>query len=397
MPNLSDPAVQIRAAISALPAYVPGARAQGAIKLSSNENPFPPSPAVVEAIAAAAGGVNRYPDMAARELVEELAGRLGVEPAQIVAGNGSVAVLAHVLATVCEAGAPSDVVMPWRSFEAYPITVEIAGGRCVKVPLTADHRHDIHALAAAVRPSTKALLVCSPNNPTGSLVTRAELEWLLSNVPSSVLVILDEAYLEFARAGSGGGVVSGAGAGGAGSSEAQAVVADVPGGRSEGAAGGTSAHDVHDGISLIERYPNLVVLRTFSKAYALAGARVGYAVASPQVAAAIRATATPFGVNSLAVAAACAALAEEERMRAQVTELVAERERVAAALTEAGWSVAESRANFVWLSTAEQDAGVVLERCRAGNVLVRPFPEGVRISIGAPAENDALLAALGQR
>ncbi|WP_371164054.1 histidinol-phosphate transaminase [Buchananella felis] len=392
MPNLDASAVQIRAAIRALPAYVPGARAQGAVKLSSNENPFPPSPAVVAAIAAAAGGVNRYPDMAARELVEELAQRLGVEPAQIVAGNGSVAVLAHVLAAVCESGTPSDVVMPWRSFEAYPITVEIAGGRCVQVPLTADHRHDIHALAAAVRPSTKALLVCSPNNPTGSLVTRAELEWLLSNVPSSVLVILDEAYLEFARAGSGGGVASGAG-----SSEAQAVVADVPGGRSEGAAGGTSAHDVHDGISLIERYPNLVVLRTFSKAYALAGARVGYAVASSEVAAAIRATATPFGVNSLAVAAACAALAEEERMRAQVTELVAERERVAAALARAGWSVAESRANFVWLSAAEQDTAVVLERCRAGNVLVRPFPEGVRISIGTRAENDALLAALGQR
>lgn len=383
--------VQIRPAIAALPSYVPGARAVGAVKLSSNENPYPPSAEVVEAISRAAAGVNRYPEMAADSLVAALAAKHGVEPAQIVAGNGSVAVLAHVLAAVCESGTPSDVVMPWRSFEAYPITAQVAGGRCVQVPLTVDHRHDIHALAAAVRPTTKALLVCSPNNPTGTLVTREELEWLLGNVPRSVLVILDEAYIEFARAGTGAvgqtGQVGQAG---------QEVGAPLAGGAT-GQAGSSPVEvdDVHDGTSLIARHPNLVVLRTFSKAYALAGARVGYAVASKEVAAAIAATATPFGVNSLAGAAALAALEQEERMRAQVAQVVGERERVAAALTQAGWVVAESRANFLWLSSAQNNTAEALERCRAANVLVRPFPEGVRISVGDRGENDALLAALG--
>ncbi|MDO4792314.1 MAG: histidinol-phosphate transaminase [Buchananella hordeovulneris] len=380
--------VQIRPAITALPAYVPGARAAGAVKLSSNENPYPPSAEVVEAISRAAAGVNRYPEMAADSLVSALAVKHGVEPAQIVAGNGSVAVLAHVLAAVCESGTPSDVVMPWRSFEAYPITVQVAGGRCVQVPLTVDHRHDIHALAAAVRPTTKALLVCSPNNPTGTLVTREELEWLLGNVPRSVLVILDEAYIEFARAGAGtewqaGQAGQEAGGPLAGGATCQAVSSPL------------EVDDVHDGIPLIARHPNLVVLRTFSKAYALAGARVGYAVASKEVASAIAATSTPFGVNSLAGAAALAALEQEERMRAQVAQLVDERERMAAALTQTGWVVAESRANFLWLSSAQNNTAEALGRCRAANVLVRPFPEGVRISVGDRGENDALLAALG--
>ncbi|KGM14965.1 histidinol-phosphate transaminase [Actinotalea fermentans] len=339
-----------RRVVQQIPAYVPGARpgADGAYKLSSNENPFPPLDGVREAVARASADLNRYPDMYASDLVAALAARHGLEPAWVVAGCGSVAVLAHVLEAFCDAG--DEVVHAWRSFEAYPIAVSLQGAVGVRVPVDAAGRHDLPAMAAAVGPRTRVVLVCTPNNPTGPAVHADELEAFLDAVPRDVLVVLDEAYVEFVR--------------------------DA---------------DAADGLAALRARENVVVLRTFSKAYGLAGLRVGYALAHPDVAAAIRTAATPFGVNQLAEAAALASLEAEPALAERVAAVVAERERVLAGLRAQGWDVPESQANFVWLATGERTVDLAAD-ARAHGLLVRPFAgEGIRISIGEPAANDRVL------
>jgi len=339
-----------RPEVAALPAYVPGARAPGPVhKLSSNENPAPPPAAVIEAVRRAADELNRYPDMAAVDLTAALAARHGVPPGGVALGTGSVAVLGHLLQAYCAPG--DEVVMAWRSFEAYPIAVRVTGATAVRVPLTRDARHDLPAMAAAVTDRTRVLLVCSPNNPTGPVVRHGEMVELLREVPPHVVVVLDEAYVDYVR--------------------------------TEVAAGG----------ALMAAHPNLVVLRTFSKAAGLAALRVGYAIGDPRVIAAVRAVATPFGVNTLAQAAALAAMAPEVQLeiRRRVAATVAERARVLATLAEQGWSVPDAQGNFVWLATerAEEFAA----DAAAHGVLVRPFAgEGVRVTIGDPEANDAVLA-----
>jgi histidinol-phosphate aminotransferase len=350
----ADPAsstVPLRAAIAALPAYVPGARPTGAAwKLSSNENPYPPLTSVLAAIQSAATDVNRYPDMYATELVETVAGYVGVDAEQVVVGNGSVAVLQHVLEAVVEPG--DEVLFPWRSFEAYPIITAVAGGTSVTVPVGADGRLDLPAMAAAVTERTRVVLVCTPNNPTGPVVHADELERFLAVVPRDVLVVVDEAYLEFVR-------------------DEQAP----------------------DALAVLRDNPNVVVLRTLSKAYGLAGLRVGYALAEPRLAAGIRAASTPFGVNHLAQRAAIAALQPpaQAEMAQHVDALVAERTRVWDALRAQGWDVPVTHANFVWLATGER-TGELAAAATAAGVLVRPFAgEGIRVSIGEVAANDAFL------
>ncbi|WP_430593743.1 histidinol-phosphate transaminase [Isoptericola sp. QY 916] len=353
-PAVQNSAVPLRAAVAALPAYVPGARpVEGAKlwKLSSNENPYPPLPSVLEAITRAAEETNRYPDMYATELVEALAAHVGVPAEQVVVGNGSVAVLGHVLQAVVEHG--DEVVFPWRSFEAYPIVVAVAGGVAVTVPVAADGRLDLSAMAAAVTPRTRVVMVCTPNNPTGPVVHADELEEFLAAVPRDVLVIVDEAYLEFVR-------------------DPQAP----------------------EGVDLLRRHPHVVLLRTLSKAYGLAGLRVGYAVAEPRLAAGIRAVSTPFGVNHIAQRAALASLepVAQDELRQRVDALVAERERVVAALREQGWDLPETHANFVWFPLGEETVARAAEATAAG-VLVRPFAgDGLRVSIGEVEANDAFLA-----
>jgi histidinol-phosphate aminotransferase len=336
--------------VQTLPAYIPGARvgATGAHKLSSNENPFPPLAGVLDAMAGAAAEINRYPDMFAVDLIGALAARHGVGLAGVVAGCGSVAVLGHVLQAFCDAG--DEVVYAWRSFEAYPIAVGLLGAVGVKVPVDADGRHDLPAMAAAIGPRTRVVLVCSPNNPTGPSVRRGELATFLAAVPDDVVVLLDEAYVEFVRD------------------------ADVP-----------------DGATLLADHPNLVVLRTFSKAYGLAGLRVGYALAHPDVAGPVRTASTPFGVNHLAQVAALASLQAEAELGERVGAIVAERARVLAGLRSQGWSVPDSQANFVWLSTGGRTADLAADAAAHG-LLVRPFAgEGIRITIGEPAANDLVL------
>lgn len=343
--------VPLRQVLADLPPYVPGGRAPvgaAAFKLSSNENPYPPLPSVVAAIADAAVDVNRYPDMYATELTEAVAGMLGVDAAGVVMGNGSVAVLAHVLSAVVEAG--DEVVFPWRSFEAYPIAVSLAHASAVPVAVGADGRLDLAAMAAAVTPRTRVVLVCTPNNPTGPAVHADELAAFLDAVPGDVLVVLDEAYVEFVR-----------------------------------------DPEVPDGLAVFAERPNVVLLRTFSKAYGLAGLRVGFAVARPRLAVGIRAASTPFGVSHVAQLAALASVRAQDELLARVDRVVGERTRLLTALRAQGWTVPDSQANFVWLPLADQTTAFA-ERCARAGVIVRPFAgDGVRVSVGEPEATDLFL------
>jgi histidinol-phosphate aminotransferase len=343
-----------RADLAGIPVYKPGRRAAGvnrSFKLSSNESPYPPLPSVLDAIAEAAQQTNRYPDLAASAVVDALADKLDVPADHVVVGCGSVGVATQLVEAF--AGPGDEVVYAWRSFEAYPIIVQVSGATSVPVPLTAAAVHDLDAMAAAITPRTRVVFVCNPNNPTGTAVHRGELEAFLDHVPADCLVVLDEAYREFNR-----------------------------------------DPQVPDGVELYRDRPNVAVLRTFSKAYGLAGLRVGYAVAHPFAADAIRMTSVPFAVNSIAQAAAVASLrpAAETELLARVEATVGERARVAQALNDAGWQPPESQANFVWLTTgAQTDAAAAA--CEAAGVMVRPFAgEGLRVTIGEPEANDIFLA-----
>jgi histidinol-phosphate aminotransferase len=349
---------RLRAVLAALPRYVPGRPATAeagrvTYKISSNENPYPPLPSVVEAVTRAATTMNRYPDMGSAVLVDAIAGRLGVPAECVVPGTGSVGVLGHLVQSVCDEG--DEVVFAWRSFEAYPIVTQVCGARPVTVPLAPDGRHDLPAMADAVGERTRMVLVCSPNNPTGPSVHAEELEAFLARVPRDVLVVLDEAYVEFVR-----------------------------------------DEKTPDGVELWRRHPNLAVLRTFSKAYGLAGLRVGYALAHPAVAAAVRSTALPFGVSAMAQEAVLASLAAEDELLERVETLVAERERVVAALRDQGWPVPDAQGNFVWFGVGDR-AGAFAAACAAEGVTVRPFAgDGVRCTIGEPEANDRLIAVAAQ-
>ena len=345
---------RVRQELDAIPAYRAGRdAAESATKLSSNENPFPPLPSVQAAMADAAAQVNRYPDFGSTRLVEALAGRFGVDPACIVVGTGSVAV-ADQLARAT-AGPGDDVVYAWRSFEAYPILTRTAGANPVEVPLRPDEGHDLAAMAAALTDRTRLVLVCTPNNPTGVACHATELEWFLDQVPDDVVVVLDEAYREFVR-----------------------------------------DDDVPDGVAVAARRPNVVVLRTFSKAFGLAGLRVGFAVADPRLAEALRKVQLPFGVSTAAQLAAVASLDAEPELMRRVAVVVEERVRVTRALHDLGIPVPQSQANFVWLRLGHRAVELAVA-CEASGVVVRAFPgEGVRVTIGEPAANDVVVAVAGR-
>ncbi|MFJ2023664.1 histidinol-phosphate transaminase [Streptomyces sp. NPDC087897] len=351
---MSETSPKLRAELDGVPAYVPGkpAAAGGpvAYKLSSNENPYPPLPGVLDSALAAAGNFNRYPDMACTGLMNELAERFGVPLSHLATGTGSVGVAQQLLQAT--SGPGDEVIYAWRSFEAYPIITQVSGATSVKVPLTDGEVHDLDAMAEAITDRTRLIFVCNPNNPTGTVVRRAELERFLDRVPSDVLVVLDEAYKEFIR-----------------------------------------DPEVPDGIEIYRDRPNVAVLRTFSKAYGLAGLRVGFAVAHEPVAAALRKTAVPFGVSQLAQDAAVASLRAEDELLGRVGSLVAERVRVSAELERQGWAAPESHANFVWLRLGERTLDFA-GACERAGVVVRPFAgEGVRVTIGESEGNDLFLKA----
>ncbi|NYI79815.1 histidinol-phosphate transaminase [Nocardioides panzhihuensis] len=350
---------QPRPSVAAMPAYVAGkppAERPGLVtyKLSSNENPYPPLDGVVEIAAAAAGRVNRYPDAGNTELYEALATNYQVPAEELALSTGAVALIFQLVSAYC--GPEDEVVFAWRSFEAYPIAVLAAGATAVKVPVASDGHHDLDAMAAAITERTKVVFVCTPNNPTGTSVTQTELDAFLAKVPEHVLVVVDEAYAEFVR-----------------------------------------MDDAVDGIATYRSRPNVVVLRTFSKAYGLAGFRVGYAFAPAPIAATLRAMALPFGVNVVAQAAGVASLERKTELLARVDDLVTERVRVVEGARAAGWDVPDAQGNFVWFAFGSAD------RCAefaAGadeiGLMVRPYPpEGVRVSIGEAEANTRLIELAG--
>lgn len=352
---------QPRANVLAIPAYVPGKPpvtrpGMTAYKLSSNENPYPPLPGVLAAATEAVGQMNRYPDMGVTALSGALSEFLDVPADHLATATGSVGLIYQLIGAFCDPG--DEVVYPWRSFEAYPIAVAAGAARGVQVPLTAEARHDLDAMAAAVTERTKVLIVCTPNNPTGPALTQRELDGLLARVPSRVLVVVDEAYVEFVR-----------------------------------------SPDPVDGVATARRHPNVVLTRTFSKAYGLAGFRVGYAVAQPPIAAALRAMALPFGVSSVAQAAAVASLAAREALLERVETLIERRSRVVAGLRGQGWDVPDAQGNFVWLPIAGDDAAArtsaFVRAAEEVGLVVRPFVgDGIRISIGEEEACERLLGLL---
>jgi histidinol-phosphate aminotransferase len=345
---VTAPKVQLRPEIASMVPYRQGrTAAEDAFKLSSNENPFPPLPAVLEAIAASS--VNRYPEGSAAALRELLGERYGISAERVQVGAGSASVLAQLITAAAAVG--DEVLYAWRSFEAYPLLVAAAGATSVTVANTADHRHDLPAMLAAITERTRLVIVCSPNNPTSTIVTTDEFVAFMAEVPPTVLVVLDEAYVEF--------------------------VTDP---------------DAVRGASLINDYPNLVVLRTFSKAYGLAGLRVGYAIGAEYVMDAARAVAIPLSVTEQAQRAAIVSLQNEAQLLERVVQLNDLREQIWQGLVAQGWDVPRPNGNFVWLPTGEStaEAGEVFA---SHGVMVRPLGQGLRVSVGEAESVEKLLRA----
>jgi histidinol-phosphate aminotransferase len=325
---------------------------QGSIKLASNENPLGPSPKAVAAIQRAAAGVNRYPDGAAHRLRQALAGRLGVQPDQLVFGCGCDELLELVAKAFLGPG--DEAVFAWPSFALYPIVVQGMGASAVRVPLDGDLVHDLPALAKAVTPRTQVVIVCNPNNPTGTSVGAADFDAFAAELPPDVLLVVDEAYREYA-----------------------------------------TRPDFPDSLAWVARRPGTAVLRTFSKIYGLAGARIGYGVMDAELASWLDRARHPFNVSLLAEEAALAALGDEEHVRRTL------------AVTHEGLRFLRRELEALGLETWPSDANFLLLRAGAGiyelllreGVIVRPMggfglPEHVRITVGTREENERLLAAL---
>ncbi|MCO1581320.1 histidinol-phosphate transaminase [Crossiella sp. SN42] len=342
--------VRVRADLAAMPDYVPGRKIAGAINLASNEVSYPPPAAIVAAVSEAAASVHRYPAMGSEDLITRVAESFGVDAAQVAIGCGSVALCQQLVQALCTA--QDEVLFAWRSFEAYPIVTQVVGAIRHTVPLAPGYRHDLAATLEAINERTRLIFVSNPLNPTGTALRRDELVDFLDRVPEDVLVVLDEAYREF--------------------------VTDP---------------DVPDGLELARGRQNVAVLRTFSKAYGLAGSRVGFCVASPEVAGGVRKVAIPFSVNRFAHAAALASLEVQDELMERCRLIAAERDRVRDELIKIGFEVPESQANFVWLPLAER-ATAFNEHCVEQKVVLRCFAgDGVRVTIGTPEENEAMLAA----
>ena len=344
---------RLRAILDDIPSYKAGQPPKEVVgvtphKLSSNENPHPPLPQVLRASELALAEMHRYPDFASTPLVNAIAARFDVPVEHVAVGTGSVGMCQQLVQIT--SGPGDSVVFGWRSFESYPIVTMIAGATPVRVPLDADDRHDLDAMLAAIDDTTRLVYVCNPNNPTGTAVGAEAIDSFLQQVPSDVLVVIDEAYREFVDPG-----------------------------------------EVPDGLDFYRRYENVAVLRTFSKAYGLAALRVGFCIAHEPVAVALRKVQVPFGVSTVAQAAAIAAFGCEDELLERVRGIVAERHRVVAALEAMGAHPADSEANFVWLRLGERTTAFA-DACESVGLAVRPFAgEGVRITIGEPEANDRFL------
>ncbi|HEY4333024.1 MAG TPA: histidinol-phosphate transaminase, partial [Ilumatobacteraceae bacterium] len=343
-----------------VPIYSPGRSAEAAmaehgiaeaIKLASNEVPFGPLPGVAEAVGRAMNETYRYADHMAVEVAETFAATVGVGPSHVAVGPGSVGLLQQL--TLAYAGPTDDVLFPWPSFIAYPQFSGIVVANQVTVPLRR-FTIDVDAVLAAVTDRTRIIFIANPNNPPSTAIRTANLRRLVELAPASTLVVIDEAYHEFATG------------------------ADVP-----------------NALSLLDEFPNVVVLRTLSKAYGMAGLRVGFVVGDPRVLASVNATLIPFAVNGPAQAAAIAALGQQDEVRRRCAVISAERDRGAQLLRRAGLGVPASQGNFWWLPAGARSADLAVALERRG-VVVRPFPTGIRVTVGAPHENARFMDALAE-
>ena len=337
----------LREDLNSLPAYVPGKRMPDAVKLSSNESAHAPLPSVSEAIAESAAQSHRYPDMGAVELRRQLATKLGLaDENSVTVGTGSSALCQQLVTITCQPG--DEVIFPWRSFEAYPIFTQVTGATAVPVPLR-ELRNDLPAMADAITERTRLIFVCNPNNPTGTTVSTEEFREFMDRVPADVVVALDEAYVEY-----------------------------------------NTADDTPLATEAVQQYPNVIGLRTFSKAYGLAGLRVGYAFGNPDIITVLAKVAIPFSVSAVAQAAAVASLEAGDELNERISETIQHRDRLADEL-----GLTQSFANFVWIpaeSLQDMPQDVAAQLAESG-VLVRAFDEGLRITATTAEETAALLAA----
>ncbi len=335
----------------------PEAIAAGNIaQLASNESPIPPHPAVVEAIGRAASSMNRYPDPDATLLRRRIADRYEAEPGNVAVGNGSCDILLAAAAALCEPG--DEILYAWPSFSMYPYLPALTGAREIRVPLAAGGVHDLDAMAAEVTAATQLLIVCNPNNPTSTHLPAAEIAAFLEKVPSRVTVILDEAYVEF-----------------------------------------QTDDDPDASLDLLPDFPNLVVLRTFSKCYGLAGLRVGYAIGPASFRGAVDAVRQPFSVNALAQAAGAEAVRHQDDVLNRLESTIVERVRVAEGVRALGLWTPESQSNFSWIDLGEAEESAVAAGLAAAEVVVRPGtplgdPGHIRVSYGTREENERFLTAL---
>ncbi|MQY33786.1 putative phenylalanine aminotransferase [Streptomyces sp. RB17] len=320
-------------------------------RLALNESPYPPLPSVREAMRRAVEQAHRYPQFHPDDLTERIAAWCRVAPDRVTVGSGSVGVALQLLRAVVQPG--DTMAYAWRTFDAYPLLAAMVGARPVPVPLSPDGHQDLGALLAALDHRTRVVVLCNPHNPTGTLVTADALSAFLRQVPRHVTVLLDEAYVEFAR--------------------------DT---------------DLPDTPALLDAHPNLLVLRTFSKAYGLAALRVGYGLGSSDLVGRIRRQQLPFGINAVATAAVQASLRAESELRRRVDTVVAERERLRRELASLGWRVRPGHANSIWLAAPDPIDDGAAALTEAG-VQARHHPgEGLRLTVGNRLANDTVLSAL---
>src|SRR5262245_59221691 len=337
----------------------PEAIAAGEIaQLASNESPFPPHEAVVEAIRRAAPSMNRYPDPDATLLRRRIAERYDTDPARVAVGNGSCEILLAAAEALCEPGA--EILYAWPAFSMYPYLPALTGAREIRVPLGPGEVHDLDAMAAEVTAATQLLIVCNPNNPTATHIPAARIAEFCERVAPHVTVILDEAYIEF-----------------------------------------QTNDDPDASLDLLKDFPNLVVLRTFSKCYGLAGLRVGYAIGSSNFRAAVDAVRQPFSVNALAQAAGAEAILHQDDVLERVEATVVERIRIQEGVRELGLWVSESQANFSWIDLGDLDEGEIVAGLSAADIAVRagvPLgdPGHIRVSYGTEDEDERFLTSLAQ-
>lgn len=351
--------------LSRIPHYEPGtslddakakAETADAVKLASNESPFPPHPDVVDAVSRAAAESNRYPDPEARALRRAIADHHETDPARIAVSNGSCEILLAASLALCEAG--DEILYAWPSFSMYPHLPALSGAREIRVPLAEGYVHDLDAMLEEVTAATQLLIVCNPNNPTGTHLPAERIGAFVESVPSRTTIILDEAYVEY-----------------------------------------QTNDDPDTTVDLLAKHPNVVLLRTFSKTHGLAGMRVGYALCSPQFRTAVDAVRQPFSVNALAQAAAAEAIRHQDDVADRVEKNLIERVFVEDALQGLGFATAESETNFAWIELGDLDEGEVVAALSRAGVAVRPGtplggPGCLRVTYGTRAENERFLAAL---